>query len=339
MPPIFVDGRRRTFARLVLWGLIQGAGAVATVILIKAVFDQLAIGKPAAIVGFLAGLAVAAVLIFCVSLLWRADAERLGHSYVSSCRLRMYDLLRQRSESMPPRRRGLMMARFVSDLSAARLWVSRGLARLVTGSIATLGALVGAIVIEPRLALAAAMPFLLAGGLVLVLRGRLLVRIAEMRRRRGRVSAHVGEMLESLNSLSDSDAQRERRRLRKRSRALRDAAIQRGWRSETLRAGPRLASGIAIALVLGLAATGSVATSVGDVVALMSVIGFLTQSCSELAQSMDYRLNYLIARQKLETCNGLSEPENQAPPPIEPVSRDTIKPRPTAESIVPRSVV
>ena len=323
MPPILVDGRRRTFARLVLWGLIQGAGAVATVILIKAVFDQLAIGKPAAIVGFLAALAGVAVVTFGVSLLWRADAERLGHSYVSSCRLRMYDLLRQRSESMPPRRRGLMMARFVSDLSAARLWVSRGLARLVTGSIAALGALVGATVIEPRLAVLAAVPFLLAAGLILVIRGRLLVRIAEMRRRRGRVSAHVGEMLESLDSLSDSDAQRERRRLRKRSHALRDAAIQRGWRSEVLRAGPHLASGIAIVLVLGIAAADRITTSTGDIVALMSVMGFLTQSCSELAQSLDYRLNYLIARQKLENSIGLSQPNDQAHASVETAPRDT----------------
>ncbi|MBK1670262.1 hypothetical protein CKO28_19735 [Rhodovibrio sodomensis] len=333
MPPILVDGRRRTFARLVLWGLIQGAGAVATVILIKAVFDALAIGKPATIVEFLAGLAVIAVVTFCVSLLWRADAERLGHSYVASCRLRMYDLLRQRAESMPPRRRGLMMARFVSDLSAARLWVSRGLARLVTGSIATLGALVGAIVIEPRLALVAAVPFLLAGVLVLAIRGHLLVRIAEMRRRRGRVSAHVGEMLESLNRLPDSDALRERRRLRKRSRALRDAAIQRGWRSEILRAGPQLASGITIALVLGIASTGRFATSTGDVVALMSVIGFLTQSCSELAQSLDYRLNYIIARQKLENSLGLSESPDQALVPLDPPAQGTsIRPQ-TAEPV------
>jgi ABC-type multidrug transport system fused ATPase/permease subunit len=323
MPDILVDGRRRTFARLVLWGLVQGAGTVATVILIKAVFDELAVGKPAVIAGLLTGLAVAAVVTFGVSLLWRADAERLGHGYVASCRLRMYDLLRQRAETMPPRRRGLMMARFVSDLSAARLWVSRGLARLVTGSIAALGALVGAVLIEPRLALVAAVPFLLAGGVILVLRGRLLLRIAEMRRRRGRVSAHVGEMLELLNDLSDGDAKRERRRLRKRSRALRDAAIQRGWRSEVLRAGPQLASGLAVVLVLAIAATGHFATSTGDVVALMSVIGFLAQSCSELAQSLDYRLNYLIARRKLENSLGLSGSAHQASTPLKLVSRNT----------------
>jgi ABC-type multidrug transport system fused ATPase/permease subunit len=334
MPDVLVDGRRRTFARLVLWGLVQAAGTVATVILIKAVFDELAIGKPAAIAGLLAGLAVAAVVTFCVSLLWRADAERLGHGYVASCRLRMYDLLRQRSETMPPRRRGLMMARFVSDLSAARLWVSRGLARLVTGSIATLGALVGAILIEPRLALVAAAPFLLAGGVILALRGGLLVRIAEMRRRRGRVSAHVGEMLELLNKLSDSDAKRERRRLRKRSRALRDAAIQRGWRSEVLRAGPQLASGLAVALVLGIAATGRFATSTGDVVALMSVIGFLAQSCSELAQALDYRLNYLIARQKLENSIGLSGSQDQASVAEDPRTRITDMPHERADAIV-----
>jgi ABC-type multidrug transport system fused ATPase/permease subunit len=242
----------------------------------------------------------------------------------------MYDLLRQRSERMPPRRRGLMMARFVSDLSAARLWVSRGLARLVTGSIATLGALVGAILIEPHLALAAAVPFLLAGGAILVIRGRLLVRIAEMRRRRGRVSAHVGEMLERLNSLSDRDVTRERRRLRKRSHALRDAAIQRGWRSEVLRAGPQLASGLAIVLVLGIAATGRITTSPGDIVALMSVMGFLTQSCSELAQALDYRLNYLIARKKLENSIGLSGSQDQTPAPPDLVGRDTNIPQPYA---------
>jgi ABC-type multidrug transport system fused ATPase/permease subunit len=314
MPPILVDGRRRTFARLVLWGLVQGAGAVATVILIKAVFDELAVGEPAATVASLGGLVVAAVVIFCVSLLWRADAERLGHSYVASCRLRMYDLLRQRSEIMQPRRRGLMMARFVSDLSAARLWVSRGLARLVTGSIATLGAMVGATIIEPRLALVTALPFLLAAGLIMVVRGQLLIRIAEMRRRRGRVSAHVGELLESLNDLSDSDATRERRRLRKRSHALREAAIQRGWRSEALRAGPQLASGVAIALVLAVSATDRIAISPGEVVALMSVMGFLTQSCSELAQALDYRLNYIIARKKLEYSIGLSQPTVCKPP-------------------------
>jgi ABC-type multidrug transport system fused ATPase/permease subunit len=287
------------------------------------VFDELAIGKPAAIAGLLTGLAVAAVVTFGVSLLWRADAERLGHGYVASCRLRMYDLLRQRAEMMSPRRRGLMMARFVSDLSAVRLWVSRGLARLVTGSIAALGALVGAIVIEPRLALVAAVPFLLAGGVILVLRGRLLFRIAEMRRRRGRVSAHVGEMLELLNGLSDRDAKRERRRLRKRSGALRDAAIQRGWRSEVLRTGPQLASGLAVVLVLAIAATGRFATSTGDVVALMSVIGFLAQSSSELAQSLDYRLNYLIARQKLKKSIGLSGSAHPPTTPLKLVNQDT----------------
>jgi ABC-type multidrug transport system fused ATPase/permease subunit len=226
-----------------------------------------------------------------------------------------------------------MMARFVSDLSAARLWVSRGLARLVTGSIATLGALVGATVIEPRLAIVAAVPFLLAGGLVLLSRGRLLLRIAEMRRRRGRVSAHVGEMLESLNRLSDGEAKRERRRLRKRSQALRDAAIQRGWRSEVLRAAPQLASGLAVVLVLGIAATGRITTSTGDIVALMSVMGFLTQSCSELAQSLDYRLNYLIARQKLENSIGLSGSHAPAPPSAEPASPNMKIPHKIAKAI------
>ncbi|PWG62017.1 ABC transporter transmembrane domain-containing protein [Spiribacter halobius] len=298
LPPLLSGRRRWLMARLLLWGLGQAGAAVATALLMERVFSGFESGgRPVTAVAVLLAVALGA---FGLRVLERTDAERLGQRYVASCRLWMYDRLADpEAAGLSPRRRGLMMARFVSDLSAVRLWVSQGIARLVTGSVAATGALLAAALIDPRLALAVLGPFALAGVAVAVLRPRLAGAVAEMRRRRGRVAAHVGEVLESLPDWEAHIEAKERRRLNRRSRFLRDAAARRARFSEAVRAAPQLAAALAAPAVLAVAAADP-ALGAGAVVGVLSVLGFLAQSTGDLARALDYRLNFRIARGKLE---------------------------------------
>lgn len=302
LPALFSNGRRWLLMRLIAWGFAQAIGAIATVLLVKAVFDHtLASGAAAAsgggiYIGLLAATAVAAYLARVAE---RTDAERLGQKYVAACRVWMYDRLSgPDARQLSPRLRGLMMARFVSDLSALRLWVSRGIARLVTGSFAAVGALIGIALINPWLALAVIAPFALVGAGLWPARHALLERIREMRRRRGRVSAHVGDVMENLRDYDEGLIGKERRRMRKRSRRLVTAATRRATVSETVRGSAKLAASLATATLLAAAAMLST-IGASDIVAILSVLGFLGQSTSDLAQALDYRLNYSIAEMKL----------------------------------------
>lgn len=299
LPPLFSRRRRWLLVRLIAWGLVQAMGAIATVLLVKAFFD----GAPGAAGGpvtvLLVLLAAVALASYLARVAERTDAERLGQDYVAVCRLWMFDRLAgPDARRLSPRLRGLMMARFVSDLSALRLWVSRGIARLVTGSFAAVGAVIGIALIDPRLALAALAPFTLVAAALWPARHHLLGRIREMRRRRGRVAAHVGDVLENLRCYEAPILTKERRRLRQRSRRLRQAATRRATLSEAVRGSARLAAGLATATLLAAAAA-LPAVGAGDVVAIMSVLGFLGQSAADLVQALDYRLSYRIAEKKL----------------------------------------
>src|SRR5699024_10733168 len=108
----------------------------------------------------------------------------------------------------------------------------------------------------------------------------------------------VGDVMENLRDYEDDLVASERRRMRKRSRRLVDAATRRATLSEAMRGSARLAAGLATAALLAVAA---VQPTIGasDVVAILSVLGFLGQSASDLVQALDYRLNYRIARLKL----------------------------------------
>jgi len=298
LPPLLRGPRRWLMARLLIWGAGQAVVAVATALLVERVFSALE-GERLPLAALAALLAVA-LGAFGLRVLERTDGERLGQRYVAACRLWMYDRLSDPDAAdLSARRRGLMMARFVSDLSAVRLWVSQGIARLVTGGVAALGAALAVALIDIRLAVAVLAPFLLAGGLVLGLRPRLAGAVADMRRRRGRVAAHVGEVLESVTAWPQETGDRERRRLGRRSRFLRDAAARRARLSEAVRAAPQLAAALAVPAVLGVAASDA-ALGGAAVVGVLSVLGFLAQSTGDLARALDYRLSFRIARGKLE---------------------------------------
>lgn len=299
LPALFGNGRRRLLARLIAWGIVQAIGAIATVLLVKAVFDQSLANAGGSGFVYIGLLAVTAVASYLARVAERTDAERLGQRYVAVCRVWMYDrLCGPDARQLSPRLRGLMMARFVSDLSALRLWVSRGIARLVTGSFSALGAITGIALIDPWLALAVVLPFVLIGAALWPARHVLLERIREMRRRRGRVSAHVGDVMENLRDYDGELITKERRRMRKRSRRLVDAATRRATVSEAVRGSARLAASLATAALLVVAVM-LPGIGAGDIVAILSVLGFLDQSTSDLAQALDYRLNYRIAEMKL----------------------------------------
>lgn len=299
LPALFSNGRRWLLVRLIAWGFAQAIGAIATVLLVKAVFDHALANAGDTGVIYIVLLCVTAVASYLARVAERTDAERLGQNYVAVCRVWMFDRLAgPDARQLSPRLRGLMMARFVSDLSALRLWVSRGIARLVTGSFAAVGAIMGIALIDPWLALAVVLPFMLIGTGLWPARHVLLERIREMRRRRGRVSAHVGDVMENLRDYDDALVTRERRRMRKRSRRLVTAATRRATISEAVRGSARLAASLATATLLIVAL---MLPSIGasDIVAILSVLGFLGQSASDLAQALDYRLNYRIAEMKL----------------------------------------
>ena len=301
-------GRRRTlFVRLVLNGIGQAAAGVATVFLVRLAFDHLFTdpdpfpsGRLFWLVG---GLATATASIALLRVLERLDAERLGQEYVARVRLRLFD----RAAKLPPRAlqqhsHGALMLRFVTDLTAIRLWISQGLARLTVASIASSGALFALAFINLTLGLVAFGFVAAAVGVTVTLGPRLRALARENRRRRAQIAANVGEKLTAFSVVQVfGQVKRERRHLARQSRRLVETSVARVRVSALVGALPQAATGIAVGVVflVGAFEVSAGRASAGTLVATIAIMGLLATPLRDFGRSFVYRANYGVARQKI----------------------------------------
>jgi ATP-binding cassette subfamily B protein/subfamily B ATP-binding cassette protein MsbA len=325
IPRILTTQRRMMLARLVGIGFAQAGMTIATALLIQYAFDRWVTPADADI--GIAGLAILLALLAATGVhAWlrlreRVEAERLGQSYAYAVRLALYDRL----GALPPRAlqrrsRGGNLLRFVGDLTALRQWVSLGLARLSVATTVTMVAVTALGFINLALAGAVAV-VLICGASSAYYSGRSMQgAVRESRRRRARLAANVNEQLTSMPVVQVFDqVDRERSRLRRQSRRLYDAMIDRSKIIGRMRAVTEATSGIAAATVLMLGAfeVSQGRASAGAVVAAMSVLTMLVPALRDLGRIHEYWHGYSVSLEKIrsfmQTPALVNEPPDASP--------------------------
>ncbi len=299
LPAIAGNGRRRRIAGVAALALGQAAGAGLAAFATRDAFAALHDGAATPLAA-LAVLAVSGGVIAAFRVAERAVAERLGGAYVAEAR----ETLFLRAARTPPRalarrRRGGLALRFVGDMAAIRGWVALGLPRVISAAITIPATAVVLVLLDPRLALAAAAPLALSLGALAAL-GRPLARTHRRERRvRARLASEMtDEMAHGAALRLVGRVGAIRARLRARSRQLIEASCARARIAAAARAVPDAGAGFAAAAMLAAAfGTGiAPATAAGALAAL----GLAVQPLRRLAEAHDRRQAWRVARDKLE---------------------------------------
>lgn len=301
LPRIVAEGRWRLLALLVANGVGQAIAAIVAALAVERAFSLLtAAARPPATVASTGAVLVGAGIVTAgLRSRERVDAERLGQGYVHRVRLGLFARLTAMSpRSVQARSQGGTALRFVGDLNALRRWVSLGLARLVVAGTTAVGALVALAVLEPVLAAGAAVA-VIGGGVATLVQGR-GVRDADRqaRRRRARVAANVTETIGSVGVVQVNGAvDRERRRVRRQSRKLREAMVDRAGHLGRLQATTELAASLAAASVV---MTGLVAgVGAPRVAAATTLVSLLVPQLRDLGRVQEYWHGGHVAREAI----------------------------------------
>jgi ATP-binding cassette, subfamily B, bacterial len=308
VPRLLVGRRRWLLAALVANGFGQAALAAATALLAQQIFDGLVGGAGGVssndvLIGG-AGLVGAGVFSAALRARERADAERLGQRYVHSVRMACArHLLELSPRALQRRSHGAVTLRFVGDLSALRQWVTMGLARLTVGFTVVVGALSALAVISAPLALTAGVVLALGAAGSLLLGPRMRRAAREARRRRAWLAANVNEKVSAAAVVQAFDqGRRERRRLSRQSRALREAMVERarvGGRLQGMAEGTAAVASTA-ALLVGALQVQSGHMSGGTVVGAMLIVHLLVPRLSNLGRVQEYWHNSRVALERLK---------------------------------------
>jgi len=297
LPPIGADGRWRSLLVLVANGLGQAAGAVGAAFAVERAFGLL--GAPnrtgLQIVGVMGMLVAAGALGAWLRGRERSDGERLGQRYTHVVRLELFDrLVAMAPRAVQGRSQGATALRFIGDLNAVRRWVSLGLSRLLVAGTMTVGTLLGLAVLAP--VLAAVTAAVVAGGVAAsVLEGRSLRHAdREARRRRARLAGNVNEKIGAIGVVQVHGATvRERRRMARQSRRLRQAMIERARHLGRLQA---------MSEATGAAATGTIVVAglvagvpAPTVAAAATVVGLLVPQLRDLGRVQEYWHGHRVA--------------------------------------------
>ena len=295
---------RTSLAGLVANGLVQATLVALTILLLKHAVDELISFDESrgygTLVASISGLFIAWALIAMLKVIERTQAEVLGQKYIGELRLRLFDRLAiTPSRALNRRSRGSFMLKFVTDLSAIRLWVGRGISAIIVSSIASITAISVLLVISWPLGTVSALSFILAIFLTIRLGGPLQERTREQRRRRSFIASNLGQLVATMGTVQAFDqVRRERRHIRKQTRrsmrAASDAIVYVG----IVRNLPSLIFGGAVALVILLGAVEVRAdrTTVGSIVATIGIMSYLASMVNEMALAAVYRSRFTVAR-------------------------------------------
>lgn len=306
LPKISANGRGRRIAAIAAFACAQAGAAGVAAFATRDVFAALRAeaptdaGQPIAVIA-LSGLAIAGLRIA-----ERRVAERVGQDYAAALREKLFvHISRMPARAVAGRRAGGLTLRFVGDLSAVRGWVSLGLGRLISSSIALPGAAIVLLGLNPQLGAAAIAPIVLGIGAMAVVGWRLAPVHRRLRARRARLAADMSERTPhapELRLMGRIDIEREN--LHRRTKKLIDAAMQRATGAGTLEAIPDAAAGIAAAALFATAfRTGAAPADVAGAMAALSVV---VHPMRRLAGVWDRHRAWTAARKKCEQL--LTEP-------------------------------
>ncbi len=308
--PRAISGNRRWFlTRLVINGFCQAAATVANALLVEMAFDKLITTVNPGLNNKLLwqiglGLAAAAIVTALLRVLERADAERIGQDYAYEIRMILYErLISLAPRALQNRSQGGVMLRFVGDLTALRQWVSLGLARLTVALTTTVVSLAALSIVSTPLALTVGL-VLAIGGLSSLKLGKRMQSVAqESRRRLSNLAANINEKVASIAVVQVfGQSQREKKRIARQSRRLEKAMVDRAMVAGQLRGITEGTAAIAsgAALIVGALEVSAGRTSVGVVVAAMTIVGLLVPPLRDLGRVQEYWHNSRVALQKVE---------------------------------------
>ncbi|MDQ3767330.1 MAG: ABC transporter ATP-binding protein/permease [Actinomycetota bacterium] len=291
-------------AALVGNGLAQAGAAVATALLVEHVFSAVLVpgGSPTGmqVASVSAGLAAAVCASAWLRGREQVDAERLGQAYVHELRIILFEKLTSSSaRAVQQRSQGATSLRFIGDITALRRWVSLGLARLVVAGTMISGALTVLAVISPALAAVIGVVLMVGGAVSLFVGARLRIASRAARRRRSHLAANVTEKIGAVAVVQAFGQQdHERHRVRRQSKKLRRAMVERARVTGHLRSVTEGTAGIASAAVVIAGMTGGAST--GTVAGAMTIVGLLVLPLRDLGRVQEYWHNAEVSKGKIE---------------------------------------
>ena len=197
MPRVWSGDRRLHLVHLAGLGVVQAALALI-----------LALGVTRVLAGdsrpeLFAVLAATVLGIGVARWVERVVAEQLGQDYVHEQRRLLL------TAALHPQDRaslGVTVTRASNDLAAVRNWLSLGIVPLVTGVPLIVGVLAGLALLDWRVAVAVAAPLVAAGGALPFLARATYRRSRALRRRRGRLSARIADVVIARDSVQANGA-------------------------------------------------------------------------------------------------------------------------------------
>lgn len=303
-PELFTGARRRGFALLIAAGFGQGAALAAMALLMKTGLDRafagVASGDSRRTYLLFASLALCALAAGVLKWFAHVEAERIGQSYAHALRMRLFRRL-VAAGAQPKGKRGAVLLRLSGDLTPLRQWVSRGLAQLIVSGLTMAMAIVALAWINWRIAAAVAITLGVAAASSIALSRRLGDTTADARRQRGRLANRAGEVIDDDEPASKSpNARDERRRLRRLSRGVRDALLDRAYYAGALRAIAESGGAFAgiAAMAAGVGLTTSAVLSPGSVMSAVFIAGVLAPHAHAASRSLEYWTASIVARRK-----------------------------------------
>ncbi|MGF1554472.1 MAG: ATP-binding cassette domain-containing protein [Paracoccaceae bacterium] len=298
VPRVLAGERRRGIALVAALALGQAAATGVAAFATRDVFAAMreaAAGVPAAALWSVFGAGAAVALLRYAE---RVVAERVGQDYAAALRAGLFrHMTRVPAREVANRRSGALAMRFVGDLSAARGWVSLGVARLVSASVVLPAATGVLFALDPALGAAAALPVVLGLAAMALAGPALGPAHRRLRARRARLAADMSERLPhapELHLLGRVGIEMDR--LERRTERMIVSAVARARGAAFLRAVPDAVSGAAAAGVLWTALlTGAPAATAAGALA---AVGLMIQPMRDLAGVWDRYRAWCAARDK-----------------------------------------
>lgn len=289
LPPLWTGGRRVHLSLLVAAGLGQavaaGLGAHVVVLMLRS-------GSPTHRWLLLTVLVASALAVGGLRMAERVVSETLSQNYVHEIRL---GLIRRNLTDGRVNNLGVAVARTTNDLSSVQSWISQGVAPLAVGIPLMMGVAVVLLLIDPLLTLSLVPPLV-----VLLVGLRLLTpaayeRTRALRRSRGRLAGQIADTIVSTTAIrSGGGTLRELNQVQRHSENLVGAAISRARAAGALRGLAAATSGLTTASTVGMGL--AVGMSSSQVVAILTVTGFLAAPLHDLGTAAEFRQTYRAAR-------------------------------------------
>ncbi len=286
-PGILKDGRRRRVMFVAMLASCQAACVGVAAIATRDVFSAFSSGSVALPIYSLFLIASSGIGIALFRWSERVVAEGLGQDYAAAVRLRLFEHISRLPESeLVHRRTGGLSLRFVGDLSAVRNWISQGVTRLLSAAIVMPIVALMLFHINKSLAVAALLPIVLGLGLIAAMGPVLLSAHGSLRQKRAQLAADATERIKHVAELRHLGRfGREKKQIKQSNQGMISAALHRRRWSSLLRVVPDMTSGLAVALVLGVALNGSI--SGADAAGTLAALGMLIQTLRELGSVWD----------------------------------------------------